>query len=117
MGVGIDSIGGALALYGTGLVTGLLLMRGQRGPRKPPGGPESPEESLRRLGASTVPQKGGQRLMGPQQPRPRVQDRIPSAPPRGGYRATGTPVSEMPRVPAGMPTRGTSDGAGQARGL
>lgn len=32
---------------------------------------------------STVAKKGGQVLMGPQQPRPQVQTRIPGAPPRG----------------------------------
>lgn len=32
---------------------------------------------------SSVEKKGGQVVMGPQQPRPKLQTQVPSAPPRG----------------------------------
>lgn len=58
----------------------------------------------RRPRPSRYPMKGGQVLMGPQQPRPRVQARIPGPPPRarrGGYESSGEPITEMPKAPSG----------------
>lgn len=57
----------------------------------------------RRPRPSRYPMHGGQVLMGPQQPRPRVQERIPGPPPRrgGGYQSSGEPVTVMPRAPRG----------------
>lgn len=96
--------------FGLGLVTGWLLlpMPGQRrrrsfGRQGPTVG-ETLDESLARLTQHQrgVPMKGGQMVMGPQQPRPKVQARVPSAPPRG--------------LPPGMPTHGPIGGpAGQAK--
>lgn len=62
------------------------------------------------------PRKGGQVLVA-NAPRPQPQRRIPGPPPRG---TAVTPVDRWrdypPGPPPGMPTRGTTSGAGQARG-
>jgi hypothetical protein len=116
----------AVVAFVAGMVTAWLLLRPGRC-RHLKTGPalgETLDESLARLAKGHRPgvrMGSGQVVMGPNQPRPAVQDHIPHAPPRGGYRSTGgvVPVDRMPRAPgsrpAGMPTTGTTGGAGQAR--
>ena len=84
----------AAALFGMGLVTGLVLA--WLGRRKPPSGPETAQESLSRLqGRSSVRKGPGQVLMA-NAPRPQVQREIPAAPPRGqgGISGGGHPRPE-----------------------
>jgi hypothetical protein len=108
----------AAGIFACGLVTGWLLMprRRCRHLRQGQSIGETLEESLARLSTAHRPgvrMTGGQVVMGPNQPRPQVQDRIPGAPPRGG----AVPVDRMRHGrPAGMPSRDTTGGSGQARG-
>lgn len=68
-------------VFGLGLLSGIVLclLLAAWGTwcdtTRPPRGAVSPRN---------VPRHGGQVVMGPQQPRPQVQDHIPAAPPRGG---------------------------------
>jgi hypothetical protein len=111
----------AVGMFLAGLVTGWLLMprRRCRHLRQDPSIGETLEESLARLSVAHRPgvrMKGGQVLMGPSQPRPKVQDRIPAAPPRGGGGVTpGVKHIQFDRPP-GMPSEGTTSGADQAYG-
>lgn len=107
-----------LMFYVAGLVTGWCFPVHRR--RKPASGPETPEQSLARLSHRPgVRMGGGQVVMGPNQPRPQVQSQVPGAPPRG-YQGTRPSMALAPPRPvrsATMPTRGTSGGSGQARGV
>lgn len=83
------------------VAVGVLIGRGIRAADSPTAHLERRQRPYRNR--SGHPMKGGQVLMGPQQPRPQVQQRIPGPPPQrgGGYPATGPVITEMPRAPRG----------------
>lgn len=125
----VMSVGGAFALYVAGLVTGWLFPWPFRRRARAASGTETPEQSLARLqGRGTVMPKGSGFVPGPQ---PRVRPGSSPPAPRGGggvtpgrwggggYPSRGAvrPEDQIPRpTPSRMPSRGTSGGAGQARG-
>lgn len=126
-----------LTFYVAGLVTGWCFPVHRR--RKPPSGPETPEQSLSRLSggyrgtrpstalspprpvrSANMPMKGGfppgMPLTGPPQGSGESRPFGPPGMPKGSGFAPGPQPRVRPTRPADMPTQGTTGGAGQAYG-